>query len=81
MSPTIEKGSVVGVLPTKALSEGGVFLVALPYLGRVLKRFILKDGKPALHSDNILYDDIIINEEDYSRELVLGRVIWVLHKL
>ncbi|MBQ7609284.1 MAG: hypothetical protein IJU76_15155 [Desulfovibrionaceae bacterium] len=81
MEPTIARGAICGILPTHSFSEGGIFLVTIPYLGQVLKRFALKNGIPTLKSDNHRYDDIIIEEEYRTAELIRGRVIWVLHKM
>lgn len=79
MEPTIKDGAIVGIAPlSEEVTEGGIYLVNIPYFGRVVKRLKLsEDGELLLCSDNPTYKPVRVNPAEQERT-VLGTVVWVL---
>lgn len=79
MEPTIKDGAIVGIAPlSEDVTEGGIYLVSIPYFGRVVKRLKLsEDGDLLLCSDNPKYKPVRVNPAEQERT-VLGQVVWVL---
>lgn len=79
MEPTIKDGAIVGIAPlSEEVTEGGIYLVSIPYFGRVVKRLRLsRDGHLLLISDNPDYEPIAVNPAEQEKT-VLGQVVWVL---
>ncbi len=82
MEPTIKNGAIVGIAPLQGdATEGGVYLVSIPYFGRVVKRLRLsRDGHLLLISDNPDYEPIAVNPAEQEKT-VLGQVVWVLQSV
>lgn len=82
MEPTIKNGAIVGIAPlTEDITEGGIYLVSIPYFGRVVKRLRLsRDGHLLLISDNPDYEPIAVDPAEQEKT-VLGKVVWVLQTL
>jgi phage repressor protein C with HTH and peptisase S24 domain len=79
MEPTIKDGAIVGIAPlSEDVTEGGIYLVSIPYFGRVVKRLKLsEDGDLLLCSDNPKYKPVRVNPAEQEKT-VLGQVVWVL---
>lgn len=79
MEPTIKDGAIVGIAPlSEDVTEGGIYLVSIPYFGRVVKRLKLsEDGDLLLCSDNPRYKPVRVNPAEQEKT-VLGQVVWVL---
>lgn len=79
MEPTIKDGAIVGIAPlSEDVTEGGIYLVSIPYFGRVVKRLKLsEDGKLLLCSDNPKYKPYPVDPAEQERT-VFGQVVWVL---
>lgn len=77
MEPTIHKGAVVGIIPFDGnITEGGIYLVQIPPFGRTIKRIRMGgNGRIVLHSDNPLYEPVVIEPEGYEK-IIAGKVIW-----
>lgn len=82
MEPTIKDGAIVGIAPlSEEVTEGGIYLVSIPYFGRVVKRLKLsEDGNLLLCSDNPRYKPVRVNPAEQEKT-VLGQVIWVLQSV
>ena len=82
MEPTIKNSAIVGIAPLQGdATEGGVYLVSIPYFGRVVKRLRLsRDGQLLLISDNPDYEPITVNPAEQEKT-VLGQVVWVLQSV
>ena len=81
MEPTIKDGAIVGIAPlSEEVTEGGIYLVSIPYFGRVVKRLKLsEDGDLLLCSDNPRYKPVRVNPAEQEKT-VLGHV-WVLQSV
>ena len=82
MGPTIKDGAIVGIAPlSEEVTEGGIYLVSIPYFGRVVKRLKLsEDGDLLLCSDNPRYKPVRVNPAEQEKT-VLGQVVWVLQSV
>lgn len=82
MEPTIKDGAIVGIAPLSGdVTEGGIYLVSIPYFGRVVKRLKLsEDGDLLLCSDNPRYKPVRVNPAEQEKT-VLGQVVWVLQSV
>ena len=82
MEPTIKDGAIVGIAPlSEEVTEGGIYLVSIPYFGRVVKRLKLsEDGDLLLCSDNPRYKPVRVNPAEQEKT-VLGQVVWVLQSV
>lgn len=78
MEPTIRKGSYVGIAPMNdRIVEGNIYLVNLPYLGRVVKRIRMRgDGMLEMYSDNPNFDPQPLPNDGYEN-IIVGRVVWI----
>lgn len=79
MEPTIHKGSYVGVAPLDGsrIVDGNIYLVNLPYLGRVVKRIRMRgDGTLEMYSDNPKFAPQALRDEGFEN-IIVGRVVWI----
>jgi transcriptional regulator with XRE-family HTH domain len=78
MEPTILEGAVVGVdTRDKSLQSGRLYALWLEAEGAVLRRLFVEAKKVCLKADNPLFPPLHIDKE-YLKEILLGRVAWVL---
>lgn len=78
MEPTIQRGSIVGIMPYDgSITEGGIYLIQRPPFGRTIKRIRMgSDGEILLVSDNPTIGPITLLPEGYE-QVIKGRVVWI----
>lgn len=78
MEPTIQRGSIVGIMPYDgSITDGGIYLIQRPPFGRTIKRIRMgPSGEILLVSDNPEITPTVLEQEGYER-VITGRVVWI----
>lgn len=83
MEPLITKGAYVGLDTTQgAVASGELYGVRLPYEGLVVKRCFIdtQNGRLLLRSENPSHPEVTLPIDGHD-EYIVGRVVWVLHRM